>query len=157
MSFTSTAAPSAEDISLLIEEISQGIKNLNNVSDNNDVLELRRECGGSEARVALHLFRRYADIANTIKDDCTSVRQGGVSGGGVLDNVPTFFYEGNRDDPSGSESFRKNVFWYRAIVGVLAMTVFIVFVSTPAIHVSTIRPDKNNEVKYNLWACCRDL
>jgi hypothetical protein len=97
-----------------------------------------------DVEVALQLFRKYADAANSIKDNLAekdrfrSASSGVVANGGVFDAVPEFIYRGHREELSGKSIFRTNIFWYRVVIFGLSLTAFILSVRTPFIHESKL-------------------
>jgi hypothetical protein len=129
-----------EKLSLLNEEISQGIKNLSSEPADSveaNIEELKTKSYrdvAPEAQLALLLFRKYADVANTIKDESVNNKNSTTQGISMLDSIPSFIYEGNRDELAGRESFRKNIFWYRVIVAVVSLIVFALFLSIHAVR-----------------------
>jgi hypothetical protein len=143
-----------EKLTLLNDEISQGIKNLSSEPADRldtEIEELKTNSfrdRAPEAEFALQLFRKYADVANTIKDDRTSNKNSFPQISSMLDSVPQFVYEGNREELAGRESFRKNIFWYRSVVFVMAFIVFMLFVTIREVRENqTMTPQRMMDVR----------
>jgi hypothetical protein len=154
-----------EKLALLNAEIEQGIKNLSSESVAQLSTEIDNIKGNSfrdrapEAELALQLFRKYADVANNIKDsaqgrnDTSQSAHGGLSS--MLEAVPAVIYEGHRDELAGRDSFRKNIFWYRCIVAVLGLTANIMFITTPFINHASLNAGMMIEARGIYYYRCK--
>ena len=124
-----------ETLTLLNEEISEGLRNL---SDNpkgktNAEIEQLKENAyrkhSPEAEFALQLFRKYADIANSFKDQLIASRTEGSQHGSSRFEIPAYMYEGNREQLSGMKATKTNIFWCRTLVVVLTLAGYITLVT----------------------------
>lgn len=150
----------SEKVNLLNEEIAQGIKNLSDepvatVTSSLDSIRssvFEQDRISPETEYALQLFRKYADLANDIKDRASGRGEFAQAGTGsaVLDALPQFVYESHREEFAGQESFRKNIFWYRFVIFLLALTVFLVIVTVPAMEYQKLKTtDITRHESYN--------
>jgi hypothetical protein len=83
-----------------------------------DIMKMKRDASRSgcpEIEYAIILFKRYTEEASTAGSQVMT-----DSMVGPFIEMPTFLYEGTPEQLSGPESTTKNIFWMRAVAGVLA-------------------------------------
>lgn len=127
-----------EKIRQLGSEISEGIVNLSNGKRWLVDVELERLKGvaqqetAPEATYNLLLFRKYADIANQIKEDHEELQTRGAS-------FPIILPEAGNDERllKGLDAMRSNLFWLRVAAALLSFISFVVMSTVP--HVENAR------------------
>ncbi len=113
---------------LLVEEIREGILNLS-VTDSKKILhdELEKiskaSTSSSSASEPLLLFRKYAEIANEIKDSKSHDNFNFVN-----KHLPTFVKETNGSQLFGWEALKQHVFWLRLSCSVFSFLSFVLMV-----------------------------
>lgn len=153
-----------DKLNLLAEEIAQGIFNLTGgrremiqreIDDLRDASYRERS---PEAVYSILLFRKYADIANAIKDGRgsgdkagTSLSAAGAAGGGgaassermsLIGELPDFvFHPEDETLLRGHNAFSTIVFRLRCVAAALAVIVFAVMSATPHITDADYAPE----------------
>jgi hypothetical protein len=98
-----------------------------------------------EAVFATILFRRYAAIANDIKDSKTS---GGGAKSTLIGDLPSFMYEKDDDNMLvGWEATKTNIFRMRAIATLFALLTFSVMSAVPNITEADFKPEDHFDVR----------
>lgn len=128
----------------LAAEISEGIINLSGgrrEEVQRQLSELREQAYRERSPEAVYntvLFRKYAEIANQIKD---SKEGGRTEKATFLGELPSFVYESDDENILvGWEATKANIFRLRTLVVVFALISFSVMSSAPYINEAQFQP-----------------
>jgi hypothetical protein len=144
----------------LAAEISEGIINLSEEQREQvqrELSALREQAYKERSPEAVYntlLFRKYAAIANQIKDD----KRGRGDKTTLIGELPSFVYE--QDDENmmvGWEAVKTNIFRLRALATMFALITFSVMSSAPYITESTFYPGHHFHVSLLHLYCCTIL
>jgi hypothetical protein len=154
-----------DKLNSLAAEISEGIINLGGERRDKiqqELSELRAQAykeRSPEAVFNIVLFRKYADIANRIKDskedkNNTADSHHGLDRTTFVGNLPDFVYKA--DDESmfvGQSATKANIFKFRACVAVFSLIAFSVMSSVPYINEADFHPEHHFLVHVRLMIC----
>jgi hypothetical protein len=134
----------------LSAEISEGIVNLSEGKRWLIESELRRiqeEANrevSPEAVYSLLLFRRYAEIANQIKD-ANKELQSQVNNG----QFPSFLPEAGNDENllKGLDAAKSNLFWLRVLAAMFSFISYVVMATVPYVSLSSYSPSHHFSVR----------
>lgn len=133
----------------LAAEISEGIINLSGgrrEEVQQQLSELREQAYKERSPEAVYntvLFRRYAEIANQIKDS----KEGRAEKATFIGELPSFVYESDDENILvGLEAMKANIFRLRVLVVVFSMIAFAVMSSVPFINEADFYPAKHFHV-----------
>lgn len=132
----------------LSDEITQGLINLSGVSE----VRMRRTLGSMKdiarqhrvptLRYSLLLFRKYADIANDIKDTTTgrSSSNGNSSGQSSPIDITTLIPDSDHQKQTGILATTTYLFWYRVLCSNLALLSWMLMANVPYITYADFHP-----------------
>lgn len=131
----------------LSSEISEGIVNLSGGKRwlvDMELQHLREEAQketSPEATYNLLLFRKYADVANQIKDENAELKTQGAS-------FPSILPEAGNDEAllRGLDAMRSNLFWLRVLAALLSFISFVVMSTVPHVQRAHFHPSSYFEV-----------
>ena len=135
-----------EKLKFVIEEISQGIKNLSNQSsrsltDEFTVLqETARSAPHPLIEYLLLLFRKYSDTANQIKDYNNFKNRFDVGSIGLVEEFDEQEDSLNEHTLGGWQVMSHRLFWYRSLTAILSLIAFCVMASTTVVVSSISTP-----------------
>lgn len=124
---------------LLEEEMIEGVLNLSDVSritKLNEIESLKDACRPREHpedQFRLLLFRKYAGIANDIKDSIQTKNQRTLLGG----DLPSLVYEVNDEQLTGWAAVRTNAFWLRFFEAMLCFVAVVLLSNVKYISTSS--------------------
>lgn len=132
----------------LSSEISEGIVNLSGGKRwlvDMELQHLKEEAQketSPEATYNLLLFRKYADVANQIKDENAELKTQGVS-------FPSILPEAGNDEKllRGLDAMRSNLFWLRVLAALLSFVSFVVMSTVPHVQHAHFHPNSYFEVQ----------
>lgn len=134
----------------LADEISEGIINLGDGARENvqqDLSELREQAYKERSPEAVYntlLFRKYAEVANQIKDSRSSGRDKAT----FVGELPSFVYEADDEQNLvGHQSTQTNIFRLRAAAALFSLITFSVMSSAPFMDRDTFSPNSNFNVR----------
>jgi hypothetical protein len=144
----------SEIITLLIDEISQGIKNISSLPKLKVIREIEqireesfRASRAPEAEFALKLFRKYADVAHSYKVKCDNAEKGPTNAGEVI--VPSYLYETTMEPVAGFGALNHNKFWLRAATCLFCFLCYVIMGTTPNIQFAYVYPSSVFRVRLN--------
>jgi hypothetical protein len=129
--------PSVVTDSMIEDEITEGIVNLSEKSKNRIISELeplKASCIGHRTPNELYrllLFRKYANIANDIKDELHG--RPGEHRIPLIGRIPSYVYESNEDQLTGWTAMTTNAFRLRFITAIFSFISFTIMVSESAV------------------------
>jgi hypothetical protein len=137
----------------LADEISEGIINLGDQSRENvqkelsDLRELAYKERSPEAVYNTYLFRKYANIANQLKD----AKSGQKDKSTFVGELPSFVYEADDEEMLvGYQATKSNIFRLRFLVSIFALITFSVMSSASYVDRATFNPNHYFKVSNQL-------
>jgi hypothetical protein len=137
----------------LAEEMRAGIYNLSSepqdiVREDLERIKTASECGKApEMALVVSLFRKYADTAHRIKDDCKE----SMDKMGFIGDLPVLYEFKEENELAGWAALKTNVFWVRVIVSLLSFLSFVVMSSVEYISYPYFNPSWTFEVDCELY------
>ncbi len=150
-----------DKLNCLNEEISEGLRNLSEVGRESvdEEIALVKEASyrerAPEAELALRLFRKYADVAHTIKRDAenNSKNKEEFVSNNALFEVPPYVLQGNSEQLVGYQATKKNIFWLRALTALSSFISYVIMASNPYISYARLSADDAFMVDSPLCVC----
>ena len=142
----------------LAAEISEGIISLSDErreTVQKELSSLREQAYRQRSPEAVYstiLFRKYANLANVIKDSKKQVTSNGaVRGTTIVGDLPAFVYEKDDDEKlAGWEAANTSIFRLRALATLFSLLTFAVMSSVPYITESDFYPEHHFSVSLRL-------
>jgi hypothetical protein len=129
-------------LTLLAQEIKDGIRNLSSQSANQIDADYERMKAASlhntypEVSLVTSLYRKYADTAHTIKDDLLDQ----IDRMGVLADLPSLYEVKEEKQLAGWTAMKSNVFWIRVISSLCSLICIILLASIDYLSYSDFNP-----------------
>lgn len=149
-----SSLPTGNLAQLFPQEIMEGIINLSNGSRQRQSwdreLEVYRNVATLHSQpqfaLPLLLFRRYAEVANDIKDQRHNDEHlHGEAKSGLLDDlhqIANYSYESEVTDLSGWNAMKTYTFWFRFFTALFAFLAVVIMSSVPYIGMSDFAPSR---------------
>jgi hypothetical protein len=137
-----------DKMNFLSNEITEGIVNISNGKRwlvDTEVQRLKDEAQrevSPEATYNILLFRKYAGIANQIKDENAELRSNGNAFANILP-------EAGNDETllRGWDALKSNLFWLRALAAMFSFISFVVMSTVPYVDTAEYHPNKYFSVR----------
>jgi len=111
----------------------------------NDILKIRAEAfkqNSPEAEYALRLFRKYASEVVPAREALAGKGEQSEDTICLTDEIPLFLYQGSSEPLIGTESLKRNIFWFRISATMFSFLAFVIISFVPNIHDRTIDAKK---------------
>eukprot|EP00596_Hydrurales_sp_CCMP1899_P006877 CAMPEP_0119035080 /NCGR_PEP_ID=MMETSP1177-20130426/2050_1 /TAXON_ID=2985 /ORGANISM="Ochromonas sp, Strain CCMP1899" /LENGTH=400 /DNA_ID=CAMNT_0006992977 /DNA_START=112 /DNA_END=1314 /DNA_ORIENTATION=+ len=137
-----------EKLTQLAEEIQEGIRSISDSPKDDldtEIEDLRENSyhqRAPEAEFAIGLFRKYTNMADSLKGQAPKEGNNGFFHNTVLGEVPvpTFIYEGTAEQLAGYAALGNNLFWLRVLTCLFCFLSYVIMATVPGIGKAKLHP-----------------